>query len=203
MEKPATTKYPILEVLKRRWSPRAFASTPVEPEKLNRIFEATRWAASSFNEQPWRFIVATREQREEYERLLSCLVETNQKWARRAPVLGLTLAKKTFTKGGKPNRVYIHDVGLAMGNFTAQAMAENLFVHQVAGIDPERVMEIFAVPEDFEPIAGFAIGYHGGDPDQLPEDWMVEAEKSPRSRKTFEEFVFTGRFGQPTDLISE
>jgi nitroreductase len=202
MEKPAQTVHPILDVLKRRWSPRAFASTPVEPDKLNRIFEATRWAASSFNEQPWRFILATQDQPDEFQKVLGCLVEKNQAWAQHAPVIGLTLAKKTFTRGGKPNRVYVHDVGLAMGNFSAQAMTEDLFVHQMAGIDPQAVVDTFQVPDDFEPVAGFALGY-GGDPEALPEGWMRDAEQQPRSRSPFSDFVFTGKFGQPSDVVSE
>lgn len=201
MEKPAQNVYPILDVLKRRWSPRAFASKAVEQDKLNRIFEATRWAASSFNEQPWRFMLATQDQPEQFKKVLDCLVEKNQAWAQYAPVLGLTLAKKTFTRGGKPNRVAVHDVGLAMGNFTAQAMAEDLFVHQMAGIDADAVMRTFNVPDDFEPVAGFALGYPG-DPDALPEDWMREAEKGERSRSAFADFVFTGQFGEASSSLS-
>jgi nitroreductase len=202
MEKPAETRHEVLDVIKRRWSPRAFASTPVEPDKLNRIFEATRWAASSFNEQPWRFIVATQDQPDEFQRVLQCLVEVNQSWAKDAPVLGLTLAKKTFTRGGKPNRVYVHDVGLAMGNFSAQATAEGLFVHQMAGIDQQAVVDTFSVPDDFEPVAGFALGY-GGDAEHLPQDWMRDAEQQPRTRSAFQDFIFTGAFGRPSDLVSE
>ena len=200
MEKQADTQFPVLDVIKRRWSPRAFSDRPVEAQKLKRIFEATRWAASSFNEQPWRFILATKEQPEEYEKVLSCLVEKNQQWAQGAPVLGLTLAKKTFSKNGKPNRVYVHDVGLAMGNFTLQAMEMDLFVHQMAGIEQEKVVETFDVPDDFEPVAGFALGY-AGDPGQLPEDWMREAEQSPRDRLPFDQFVFTGKFGEGSGVL--
>ena len=202
MEKPAETTHPILEALSRRWSPRAFASTPVEPEKLNRLFEAARWAASSFNEQPWRFIIATQDQPEAFEQVASCLVPTNQAWARQAPLLGLTLAKKTFTRGGKPNRVYVHDVGLAMGNLSAQATHEGLFVHQMAGIDQQAVIDTFAVPDDFEPVAGFAVGY-GGDADSLPEDWMREAEKQPRTRSAFADFIYSGKFGEPSSILSD
>lgn len=202
MEKPANNVHPILDALKRRWSPRAFASTPVETEKLNRIFEATRWAASSFNEQPWRFILATQDQPEAFQKVLQCLVDVNQQWAQHAPVIGLTLAKKTFTRGGKANRVYIHDVGLAMGNFSAQATVEGLFVHQMAGIDQQAVIDTFGVPDDFEPVAGFALGY-GGEPQDLPQDWMRDAEQQPRSRSAFADFIFTGQFGTASDLVSE
>lgn len=199
MEKPADTQYPVLDVIKRRWSPRAFADRPIEATKIKRLFEATRWAASSFNEQPWRFIVATKDRGEEYQKVLDCLVEGNQSWAHLAPMLGLTLAKKTFTRNGKPNRVYIHDVGLAMGNFSLQATAMDLFVHQMAGIQPDKIVETFDVPDDFEPVAGFAVGYPG-EPGLLPEN-LREAEQSQRDRKPFEEFVFTGKFGEPASIL--
>lgn len=202
MEKPADTKHPVLDVIKRRWSPRAFSDRPVEPQKLKRLFEAARWAASSFNEQPWRFIIATRDQPEAFEKVLACLAEGNQAWAKHAPLLGLTLSKKTFSRNGKPNRVHIHDIGLAMGNLSLQAMAMDLFVHQMAGVELEKVVETFAVPDDFEPVAGFAVGY-AGDPGQLPESWMREAEQAPRARKDFAEFVFAGQFGEPADVGRE
>ena len=121
MEKPAQTDHPIQEILKRRWSPRAFADRMVESEKLRSLFEAARWAPSSFNEQPWFFIVATKQKLEEHARLLSCLVEKNQQWARLAPVLMVSVAKLKFAKTGKPNRHAFHDVGLAMGNMLVEA----------------------------------------------------------------------------------
>ena len=201
MEKPADTQYPVLDVIKRRWSPRAFSpDRSVEPQKLRRLFEAARWAASSFNEQPWRFILATNDQPERYQKVLSCLVETNQKWARHAPVLGLTCISNRFQKNDKPNRVALHDLGLAMGNFTLQATDMGLFVHQMAGIDQDAVRETFHVPEGFTPETGFAIGYPG-DVGQLPEDWMRQAEQAPRDRLPFDDFVFGDDFGQPSGLF--
>jgi len=98
MEKPASVDHPIEEILKRRWSPRAFSDRIVERDKLQRMFEAARWAASSFNEQPWSFIVATKEKPDEYAALLSCLIEKNQQWARRAPVLMVSVVKLNFEK---------------------------------------------------------------------------------------------------------
>lgn len=200
MEKPADTQYPVLEVIKRRWSPRAFSERAIEPQKIKRMFEAARWAASSFNEQPWRFIIATKDQPEQFEQVLGCLVPGNQAWAKHAPLLGLTLAKKTFTRNGKPNRVHIHDIGLAMGNLSLQAMAMDLFVHQMAGIELDKIMAAFEVPDDFEPVAGFAVGY-AGDPGQLSEPSMRESEQARRTRKDLAEFVFTGKFGEPSPVI--
>src|SRR5437773_5392783 len=159
MEKPAETKYPVAEILRRRWSPRAFSDRMVEPEKLQSQFEAARWAPSSFNEQPWSFIVTTRQDPEDHAQLLSCLVQGNQKWARLAPVLMVSVAKLNFEKTGAPNRHAFHDVGLAMGNMLVEATALGLFGHQMAGFSPEKVREIYGVPNDYEPVAGIAVGY--------------------------------------------
>ncbi len=201
MEKPAETQYPIEEILRRRWSPRAFSDRLVEPEKLQSLFEAARWAASSFNEQPWNFIVATKQNPEEHTRLLSCLVEGNQRWARAVPVLMVSVAKLNFDKTGKPNRHAFHDVGLAMGNVLVQATALGLFVHQMAGFSPEKVREIYGVPEDFEPVAAIAIGY-GLVADELPEAFR-EFDLGARRRKPVNSFVFEAHWGETSRLVSE
>ena len=197
MEKSANAIHPILKSMARRWSPRAFDGRSVEVDKLCSLFEAARWAASSFNEQPWRFILANKQQPDEYDKALSCLVETNQSWAQSSPVLVLTFSKKTFSKDGKPNRVALHDLGLAVGNLSIQATEMGLSLHQMAGINRDRVCQEYNVPEDFEPQTAIAIGY-GGDPKNLPEGWMRNAEESPRQRMDFAAFVFTGKFGQPS-----
>ena len=201
MEKPAQTDYPIEEILKRRWSPRAFSDRIVEPEKLRSLWEAARWAPSSFNEQPWHFIVATRDSPAEHEKLLSCLVEKNQQWARNAPVLMVSVTELNFAKTGKPNRHAFHDVGLAMGNLLVEATALNLFVHQMAGFSPEKVKELFTVPEGFEPVAAIAIGY-GADPSAAPEAFRQQ-ETAPRSRKSINSFVFEGKWGEKSPLADE
>ena len=201
MEKPAETKYPIEEILKRRWSPRAFSDRPVEPEKLQSLFEAARWAPSCFNEQPWAFIVATKSQPQEHANLLACLVEGNQKWAIDAPVLMVSVAKLNFDKTGKPNRHAFHDVGLAMGNMLVQATALGLFVHQMGGFSPEKVRAIYGVPEGFEPVAAIAIGY-GLAADELPEAFR-EFALGARSRKPVSGFVFEGHWGETSRFASE
>src|SRR2546422_4771214 len=200
MEKPAETNYPIEEILKRRWSPRAFSNRMVEPEQLRSLWEAARWAPSSFNEQPWHFIVATKENKEVYERLLSCLVEKNQKWARNAPVLMVSVTELNFARNGKPNRHSFHDVGLAMGNLLVEATALGLFVHQMAGFSPEKVREIYGVPEEFEPVAAIAVGYEA-DVDVLPEPFRQQ-EIGPRRRKPISSFVFQGKWGEISPLVS-
>jgi len=200
MEKPAPTEHPVEEILRRRWSPRAFADRKVEANKLRSLFEAARWAPSSFNEQPWSFIVATKDQPEEYAQLLSCLVEKNQQWARLAPVLMVSVAKLKFEKTGKPNRHAFHDVGLAMGSMLIEATALGLFVHQMAGFSAEKVREKYGVPPDFEPVAAIAIGYPA-DPEVLPESFR-EQEIGPRRRKPISSFVFEGEWGVTSPLVS-
>lgn len=194
MNKPAETNYPIHELLRQRWSPRSFSDRMVEPEKLRSLLEASRWAPSSFNEQPWNFIMATKEDRTEYDRLLSCLTETNILWAQKAPVLMVSVAKLYFTETGKPNRHAFHDVGLASENLAIQATSMDLFVHMMAGFYPDKVRELFKIPEGYEPVAAITLGYPG-DPQTLPER-LRERELTPRRRKLLQEFVFTGQWGK-------
>ena len=199
MEKPAHTDYPISDLLRRRWSPRAFADKPVEPEKLRSLLEAARWAPSSFNEQPWSFIIATKTHMDDYAKLLSCLTEKNQQWAQLAPVLMISVAKLTFEKNGKPNRHAFHDVGLAMGNLLAEATTLGLVVHQMAGFSVDRVRELYAVPEGFEPVAGVALGYQA-EAEVLPESFR-EQEVGSRSRKPINTFVFEGKWGDKSSIV--
>jgi nitroreductase len=199
MEKPADTYFPIHDLLSRRWSPRAFAERPVEPEKIQRVLEAARWASSCFNEQPWVFILATADQAAEHGKLLSCLVEGNQVWAKRAPLLMITVAKQHFDHNGQPNRHAFHDVGLAVGNLVVQATAMDLVVHQMAGILPEAIREGFSLPSGYEPVTGLAIGYPG-DLNTLPEE-IRERERAPRSRKALQEFVFAETWGGNPEFL--
>ena len=198
MEKLADTTYPIEPLLRQRWSPRAFAERPVEPAKLLRLWEAARWAASCANQQPWYFLVATKEDAVEYARLLSCLRETNQQWAAHAPVLMVSVAKLAFDMNGQPNRYAFHDVGLAVANLIVQATALGLYVHQMAGFYPDKVRELYGVPDDFEPVAGIVLGY-SGDPATLPEE-LYQREVAPRVRKPLEAFIFQGAWGQTSPL---
>lgn len=185
-----------------RWSPRAFAEAPVEEQTLRSLLEAARWAASSYNEQPWRFIVATRDREEEFEQMLSCLSPANQAWAGRAAVLMLTVTKNTFSHGtGKPNRHALHDVGQAIAQLTLQATASGLVVHQMGGFDGGRARDLYEIPEGYEPVAAVAIGYPG-DPETLPEE-LAERERAPRRRRPQQCFVFQGSWGQRLVLNGE
>ena len=200
MEKPADTTYQINDLIKRRWSPRAFTQVPVAAGQLHSLFEAARWAASSFNEQPWRFIVATQQEEEKYKALLDCLYEGNREWAGRAPVLVLSIAKLTFDRNDKPNRHAYHDVGQAFANMAIEATHLALAVHPMAGFDVDKARKDLAIPDDFDPVAMIAIG-HPGDFDSLPDGLKTE-ELAPRTRNPSKDFVYSGTFGEPMPFES-
>ncbi|MEQ9366368.1 MAG: nitroreductase family protein [Leptospirales bacterium] len=184
--------------IQTRRSLRSFSDQAVSPETLRALFEAARWAASCFNEQPWRFVYATREQPQEFDRLLQCLGEYNQGWAREAPVLILTLASKHFAKNQKVNRHAEHDLGLAMGNLSLQAVSLGLFVHEMAGFDAAKAVQDLGVPEEFSAVTMATIGYPGP-PENLSEN-LREKETAPRERKALSEIVFRGTFGAQDGL---
>jgi len=199
MEKTAETQLPIHELIRRRWSPRAFLELPVEPDKLLSLFEAARWAASASNEQPWAFLVARQEDTKNYEDMLGVLIDFNRGWANKAPVLILTLAHTQFEKDGKPNRHAFYDLGQAAANFSLQATALGLRTHQMAGFNVEAARERFAVPKGWEPVSMIAVGYPG-DPDTLTEK-LRQREIAPRQRKPLETFVFFGAWGHPASIV--
>ena len=198
MEKIAETQGPVHELIRRRWSPRAFLELPVEPDKLLSLFEAARWAASSNNEQPWAFLVATQQEPQNYEQMLGVLVDFNRDWANKAPVLILTVAHTQFEKDGRPNRHAFYDLGQAAANLSLQATALGLMAHQMAGFNAEAARERFAVPEGWEPVSMIALGYPG-DLDSLTEN-LRQREIARRERKPLEKFVFSGIWGHPAPI---
>jgi nitroreductase len=195
--KPAQTNHPVHDLIAARWSPYAFADRPVSQADVRSLFEAARWAPSSYNEQPWSYIVATKENPAEFARLLSCLVEGNQAWAKAAPVLAIGCTNLKFKLNGKPNAAAHHDLGLASGNLVLEATNRGLVVHQMIGILPDRARELYQVPADVQPLTGLAIGY-AGDINSLPEN-IRERDKARRGRKTQAEFVFAGKWGTAFD----
>lgn len=200
MERPAETGFPIHDLLRRRWSPRAFADRAVEREKLASVLEAARWAPSCYNGQPWRFLVATKAEPDDYERMLGCLVEFNQMWARQAPVLLLSVAQMQFEHNGAPNAHAWHDVGLATQNLMVQAMSMGLYTHAMAGFDAEQARAVFSIPTGYEPAAAIALGYPG-DAASLPPK-LQEQEAVPRVRKPLEELVFAGTWGSTSPVVA-
>lgn len=195
MPKPAPTDCEIHPLIRDRWSPRAFSPASVSEADLRALLEAARWAPSCFNEQPWRFLVARREDEAGFARLLSCLVEANQVWAKHAGALMITVASTTFAHNGRPNRHAWHDVGLAAAQLSAQATALGLAVHQMAGFLPDQARERCGIPEGFEAVTALAIG-HPGDPAGLPDE-LRERELAPRARRPQAEFAFTATWGAP------
>jgi nitroreductase len=195
------TDHPIQPVLAKRWSPYSFEDRPVPEADLLSLFEAARWAASSNNEQPRTYFVATKADRPEFDQLLSCLVDVNQVWAKAAPVLALGVVSLKFARSNKDNRAAVHDLGLASGNLVVEATARGLFVHQMAGILPDKAREVYQIPEHHEAWTALAIGYKA-DPDRLPAE-LKERDLTRRPRKPLREFVFTGRWGQPSPLVAD
>jgi len=188
-QKHAVVNTPVEDLILRRWSPRAFADTPVSDADLKTVFTAASWAASSYNEQPWRFVMG-RKGDETWNKIFHSLMPANQSWANSAPVLYASFAKRTFSHNGSPNRVAVHDVGAASATLALQAMALGLHTHGMAGFNPEALRAAFHIPDDFEPVAVWALGYLG-DPERLPENYR-KVELQPRTRKPLQEFMFSG-----------
>ncbi len=187
-----------MDFIADRWSPYVFEPRAVEQEKLTSCLEAARWAASSFNEQPWAFLVATRDNESEFQRILSCLVEPNQAWAKDAGALVITAICPVFSRNDNPNRVAEHDLGLAVGNFTIQATALGLAVHQMAGIDIEKTRTELEIPDTHQPMTAIAVGYPGNLDDA--DEQMAQRDRGPRQRKPLGEIVFGAKWGSSTGL---
>jgi len=192
--------HPINELIANRWSPYAFSDVAVSPDDLQALFEAARWAPSSFNEQPWSYIVATKAEPTEFERVLSCLVPVNQAWAKAAPVLALGCTRLNFARNGQPNSCALHDLGLASANICLEATARGICVHQMGGILPDKAREIFQIPADSQALTGIAIGY-AADPAAVPAE-LRDRDKTRRGRKPLAEFVFTGKW-QATSKLAQ
>jgi nitroreductase len=201
MHKPATNDFPVHELIRTRWSPRAFADKPVSQNVLQSIFEAARWAPSSNNEQPWAYVVASRNDKESFEKMLSVLVEFNANWAKDASVLAIAVAKLTFAKNNAPNRNAQYDTGAATAMLSVEATANGLFVHQMAGFDPEKARQVFGIPAGWDAIAALAIGYPG-DPASLPQP-LKDREMAPRTRKPIAEFVMAGHWGHTASFATK
>jgi len=178
-------------LISERWSPREFASHPIEPAQLRSLFEAARWAPSCFNEQPWRFVIATQSHPESFARILSLLAEKNQLWAKDAWLIGFSAGKKTFTHSGAPDRFGLYDTGAASAHFAIEATALGLYVHFMGGFDAQRARTEFGVPDDFDIGAAFVVGH-------LREGASLTA----RSRKPLEEIVFDAAWGKSAAFLS-
>jgi nitroreductase len=192
IEAMSTNPSPALnELIRTRWSPREFLARPISPDDLKTLFEAARWAPSCYNEQPWRFVVATKDQLEQFAKILGLLMEMNQKWAQTAWLLGFSAGKKSFTHNGAPNRFGLYDTGAAADNLAIEATARGLHVHFMGGFDANRARTEFGVPDDFEIGAAFAAGY------------IDESATPPggRTRKALPDLVFASTWGEPASFL--
>jgi nitroreductase len=195
--KLAQTQVPIHDILARRWSGRAFdPARKLAREQLVALCEAARWAASCYNDQPWRFLVFDRHSdAAAYQRAFGCLGEWNQKWVKNAPVLLIACANSIFDYNGKPNRWGQHDTGAAGQNLYLQATVLGLVAHPMGGFDADKVRQTFGVPEAFTPMAMVAVGYPA--PAATLEGEYRDAELAPRERKPLGERFFEGAWGEP------
>jgi nitroreductase len=187
----------VMPVFFERWSPRSFADREVSPDLLKKVFEAARWAASSFNEQPWRFLVGVRGS-STYDKIFGVLGEFNKKWAGTAPVLILNAANPRFGRNGKPNRMAFYDLGAAASYLCLQAAAFGLATHQMEGFDTDAARKAFGIPDEYVMGAVMALGYQG-EPSALGDEQLIEKEIAPRTRKPLSEFVLS-EWGRPAQL---
>ena len=191
IETSTTIDSPVLNVIKNRRSRRAYTHKPIEPEKIKSLFEAARWAPSSMNDQPWTYIYATNEQPELWNKLFDALNESNKVWAKEAPLLVLSLARKHFANG-TPNGSAKYDLGGANAFLVLQATELGLNAHQMGGYDQQKAIANLNIPQDFDLGVMMAIGYPG-DPDALSEN-LKQREIAPRQRHRQEEFVMNRGF---------
>lgn len=199
MKNPAPSEYPVHDLIRDRWSPRAFSDKAIAPADLCGLFEAARWAPSSSNEQPWAFIVAPKHDHANFTKALQPLVEFNVNWAKHAAVLGFAVSELAFAKNKAPNRNAQYDTGASTALLSIEAVSRGILVHQMAGFDPDTAREVFAIPASWDAIAAFAMGYPG-DPASLPQPYR-DRETAPRVRKPIREFVMSGKWGRTADFI--
>ena len=192
IRKPAKTDYAIHELLATRWSARAFSTRKVEKQKLLSILEAARWAPSSRNEQPWRYIVFTEDNIEKMNKARSVLMEINN-YAKRAPILICAITKKTYSDNGNYNRLHFHDLGAANENMFLESFNQGLIMHEMGGFDRDKAKEVFDIPNDYEIGTMIAIGYQDSH-EILPERYREKA-LLPRERKPLYEIAFLEELG--------
>ena len=195
--KQAPTIEGVLSAVVSRWSARSFADRAVSPADLTKVFEAARWSASAYNEQPWRFLVGERGS-ETYKKIFSTLIGFNQGWAQAAPVLILGAASTTFSHNGSANAYALYDLGAAAGALTLQAAALSLRTHSMAGFDHDAARRLFQIPDDYLLGAVIALGYQG-EPSALSQPQLLSLETAPRTRKPLSELVLSA-WGMPAEL---
>jgi nitroreductase len=182
----------LLPIISGRYSPFAFTDQVIEDAGIRLLFEAAGRAPSSFNDQPWQFLYATKQDPENYKLFFECLAEGNKKWAFTAPVLSLVIARTFFTRNHKPNKLAFYETGMAVGNLMVQAMSMGIYLHQIGGYDKAKAKLDLDIPEGFEPLTMMAIGYPG-DPSDLPQE-LLERANTRTQRKPVDDYTFIGKF---------
>ena len=179
--KEANNAYPILDIIKSRWSPRSFSEKAIQKNILYSLLEAARWSPSAFNEQPWRFIMGVKNEDDNFLKIFESLVEFNKSWAKSAPVLIVCSCIKNFAQNNKPNVYSAYDTGQSIAYLTLQALSENIFVHQMAGFDKSILKRNFNISEEVDILSVIALGYLGL-PDDLSDE-LKKLETTERQRK--------------------
>ncbi len=199
-EKAADTSIDLHDLIKSRWSPVGFdPDRAIAKNKLLRMLEAARWAASSYNLQPWRFIVARRDNSDEFQKMLSALQEGNAAWAQHAAVLMIAVIKK-HSRPDTLNRHASHDLGLAVSQMVLQALDDGIHAHQMAGFFPDKAREIYGIPDEYEPFTAIAFGYKMLDLSHLSQAHR-QREQVPRQRQPLREMIYSGAWGQKADFL--
>ena len=183
-------EHPVPEAIRLRWSPVAFAPEPIDDAAFRAVFEGARWAASAFNEQPWRFVVARRQDEARFGKMLDCLVEANRAWAQHASIVAIVCARPNFTRNDKPNAHAWFDTGQATAQLMLAAIDQGLHSHAMGGFSADTARENFAIPADLDPVCAIAVG-------RLADGSLLDADtaardRGPRERKTLEEIVIEG-----------
>ena len=198
MDRQAPVAHPVNALISARWSPSGFGPAEISAADLASLFEAARWAASSFNAQPWRYIVGCRGE-PTFDRILGCLIPFNQAWAKHASALALGVVNTTFPHNGHPNGAAEHDLGAASASLTLEASARGIAVHQMIGLDAGRGATEFALPEGFKVLTALAIGYPGRHPELSDE--LAARDAKVRERRPLPDFVFGAEWGKAAEFL--
>ena len=196
MDKLAKTSVPVNELIQKRWSPRALTGDPISGETFARLFEAARWAPSSRNKQPWRFVLVTKDDGQDYQSVLECLGESNQEWAVSAYALVVVITE--VPAPDRPVPISVYDAGLAVSLLTIEALNNDLYLHQMGGVDRDKLRDVCQIPDTHLPVVVTAIGQLGNI-DNLPEG-AREKDSKPRERLPLVEIVFRGKWAESAEL---
>jgi len=185
----------VLDIIKKRWSPVSFSPRPIEDYKLKAILEAARYAPSSMNEQPWLFILITRDDPDIFNNVIDILDDGNKVWAKNAYALIVGLARMKHIYKERPNKYAFYDTGMAVSNMLHQATTMDLYVHQMGGFSAEKTKKYFGLGEGIEPVSVMAMGYLG-DGTGLPEE-LIQRDSKRRPRKSVSEYAFRNNLNNP------